>query len=162
MSASTSDGPCRTYSWTGTMPRNPAVTVPERPFSVATRLAIKVGVSTSSRPSRRTSSRTRRPAESRTSRWNPSYRVTGTPSKETISSPGRSPACAAGVGGSPGRHPLAACAAGTTHLATAETVVVGSLTPKPMSAIPSSTNARKKFINGPAKEISAFCHHFLA
>ena len=73
-------------------------------------------------------------------------------------SPGRKPACAAGVGGAPGGQPGPVCdEAGTTHSLTALTTGCGVATPKPMSTIANSTIARIRFMNGPASMTMIRC-----
>jgi hypothetical protein len=87
-----------------------------------------------------------------------SQSLTGVPSNETMTSPGLSPAAAAGALGSASVHfwSSGACA-GSTHWETLERRGVSSGIPKPVIVIVSSTTAMIRFIVGPPSMITSRC-----
>ena len=74
---------------------------------------------------------------------------TGVPPIETIVSPGRMPAAAAGAVGSLDWQSARWALAGMTHCETDATVVVPCVTPMALRAIAERTKARRRFITGP-------------
>ena len=74
---------------------------------------------------------------------------TGVPSTETMTSPGRMPAAAAGATGSAAVQSVRLSLAGITHCETDATVVVPAVMPIPLTAMADSTRARIRFITGP-------------
>nr|BFE82203.1 hypothetical protein GCM10020093_048040 [Planobispora longispora] len=92
-----------------------------------------------------------------------SQSATGFPATETMTSPGRRPARAAGLAWSAEVQVgfFAYSAAVFTQSGTAETSVLSTPTPKPMSTTANRTKASTKFIAGPPNMMTTFCHQGL-
>jgi hypothetical protein len=108
------------------------------------------------RPSRSTPSVTLRSGFARIAVRTWSQSLTGAPSNERMTSPGLSPAAAAGALRSASVHFWSSGAVtGSTHWETLESLGVSSGTPKPVIVIVSSTMAMTRFIVGPPSMITS-------
>ncbi|GMA85546.1 hypothetical protein GCM10025868_07960 [Angustibacter aerolatus] len=157
---------CRTRPGSEETPRNPtdsSTGFPSRvsgvPSSDSTCRWVDgtVADSVSRSPSRSTTTGTVRPPDARIAARASSQVPTGRPAIETMRSPARMPAAAAGAGGSLGVHFRdAGAVAGRMHSLTVPTLVVRSIAPRPARVMVNSTTAMSRLTNGPPSMTTTF------